>query len=94
MDRQVKHLGHRIELGEVEDAARRVDGVENCCALYNKEKEHLWLFYEGEADSKAIIMYFRENMPAFMVPRKLQKLDKLPALPNGKTDMQALKGYF
>ena len=94
MDRQVKHFGHRIELGEVEDAARRVDGVENCCALYNKEKEVLWLFYEGAADSKAIVMYFRENMPAYMVPRKLMKLDKLPALPNGKTDMQALKGYF
>ena len=29
-----------------------------------------------------------------MVPRKLVALEKLPALPNGKTDMQTLKGYF
>ena len=33
-------------------------------------------------------------MPAFMVPRKIIKLDELPALPNGKTDMNALKAYF
>ena len=46
------------------------------------------------ATSKDIVLYFRQNMPAFMVPRKLINLEKLPTLPNGKTDMQTLKGYF
>lgn len=94
MDRQIKHLGHRIELGEIEGAALKVEGVTACCSLYNKPKEHLYLFYVGDATSKDIVLYFRKNMPAFMVPRKLVNLDKLPTLPNGKIDMQTLKTYF
>ncbi len=94
MDRQIKHLGHRIELGEIEESARKVEGVTDCCSLYNKPKEHLYLFYTGDATSKDIVLYFRKNMPAFMVPRKLVNLDKLPTLPNGKIDMQTLKTYF
>ena len=94
MDRQIKHLGHRIELGEIEEAARKIEGVVDCCSLYNKPKEHLYLFYTGDATSKDIVLNFRKNMPAFMVPRKLVNLDKLPTLPNGKIDMQTLKSYF
>ena len=93
-DRQIKHLGHRIELGEIEEAARKIDGVVDCCSLYNKPKEHLYLFYTGTATSKDIVLAFRQNMPAFMVPRKLVNLDVLPTLPNGKLDMQTLKTYF
>ncbi len=94
MDRQVKHLGHRIELGEIEETAKNIMGIDDCCAMYHKEKENLYLFYTGEASSKDIILSFRSVMPAFMVPRKIVKLDKLPVLPNGKTDMQILKQYF
>lgn len=93
-DRQIKHLGHRIELGEIEETAKKIAGVTDCCALYYKEKATLYLFYTGDVGAKDITIYFRKNMPAFMVPRKLVALEKLPALPNGKTDMQTLKGYF
>ena len=93
-DRQIKHMGHRIELEEIEGAAKRVDGVRTCCSLYQKEKELLYLFYTGDATPKEITLFFRAQMPAFMVPRKIMQLDELPALPNGKTDMYALKAYF
>ena len=93
-DRQIKHLGHRIELGEIEETAKKISGVLDCCSLYNKPKEHLYLFYTGDATSKDIVLYFRANMPAFMVPRKLVNLDAMPTLPNGKIDMQTLKSYF
>ena len=93
-DRQIKHLGHRIELGEIEETAKKLEGVTDCCALYHKEKATLYLFYTGQATPKEIVLYFRQNMPAFMVPRKQVQLDKLPTLPNGKTDMQMLKTYF
>lgn len=93
-DRQIKHMGHRIELGEIEETAKKIDGVLDCCALYNKPKEHLYLFYTGEATSKEIVLYFRKNLPAFMAPRKLVNLEQLPTLPNGKLDMQALKSQF
>ena len=94
MDRQIKHLGHRIELDEIEITARAVEGVEDCCALYDASKSLLYLFYSGEATPKEIALYFRASMPAFMVPRKTKKLDQLPKLPNGKTDMRALRELF
>lgn len=93
-DRQIKHMGHRIELGEIEKTAGDVSGVMECCALYHKEKELLYLFYTGNAASKEIVLHFRSVLPAFMVPRKLIKLDTLPRLPNGKLDMQTMKTYF
>ena len=93
-DRQIKHMGHRIELEEIESTAKAIEGVSDCCSLYQKEKELLYLFYVGEAAPKAITLYFRANLPAFMTPRKLIQLDELPTLPNGKIDMTTLKSYF
>ncbi|MGN1112970.1 MAG: amino acid adenylation domain-containing protein [Acutalibacteraceae bacterium] len=93
-DRQIKHMGHRIEPGEIEAAAKQVENLSDCCALYYKEKELLYLFYTGSASSKDIVLHFRKILPAFMVPRKLVNLQALPTLPNGKTDMKALEAYF
>lgn len=93
-DRQIKHMGHRIELGEIEKTAAEIAGVAECCALYHKEKELLYLFYTGDAVSKQIVLHFRTQLPAFMVPRKLIQLEELPRLPNGKLDMNSLKNYF
>lgn len=93
MDRQIKHLGHRVELGEIELAAQAVDGLDECCVIYNKEKEQIILFYVGECTAKDIAVCLRGTLPGFMVPRKNIKLDNMPRLSNGKTDMQALKNY-
>lgn len=93
-DRQIKHMGHRIELSEIEETAKQIQGITDCCSLYYKEKEHLYLFYTGDATSKDIVLHFRSQMPAFMVPRKLINLDSMPTLPNGKIDMQSLKSYM
>jgi acyl-coenzyme A synthetase/AMP-(fatty) acid ligase len=87
-------MGHRIELGEIESTACNIEGVSECCALYCKETELLYLFYTGQASSKEIVIHFRSNLPAFMVPRKLIKLETLPRLPNGKLDMQTMKSMF
>ena len=94
LDRQIKHMGHRIELGEIEKTAGECSGVLECCAMYQKEKEWLYLFYTGTAESKEIVMYFRKVLPSFMAPRKVVCLEKMPRLPNGKTDMQTLKTFL
>jgi len=93
-DRQIKHMGHRVELGEIEATAMRIAGVSECVSLYKKEKELLYLFYTGEATAKEITLYFRSVLPAFMAPRKIVSLPAMPRLPNGKTDMQALRAQM
>ena len=90
-DRQIKYMGHRIELEEIEVKALTIPGVDECAALYQEEKERMFLFYCGEATRKEIAHAFTSTMPAFMVPRKIVSLDAIPKLPNGKRDMNSLK---
>lgn len=90
-DRQIKHLGHRVELDEVEGTALTVDGVDECCVLYKKEVETIFLYYSGTATVKQIAVEMRKTLPGFMIPRKMIQLDTIPKLPNGKTDMNKLK---
>lgn len=89
-DRQIKHLGHRIELEEIELAAKRIDGVDDCVATYDSSKETLFLIYSGDAEKKDIVLNFRKKMPSFMVPRKVVKVEEIPHLPNGKVDAKAI----
>lgn len=93
-DRQVKHQGHRIELDEIEGTALQVDGVDECCALYDSGRERLYLFYTGDAAAREIALYFRRVLPGFMSPGRVVRLEDFPLLPNGKKDMQALKAQF
>ena len=91
MDRQIKHMGHRVELDEIEVAAKKVDGVHECVSLYNKAKEVLYLFYEGTCERKQLILGLRNILPGFMVPRKVIQMERLPRLANGKLDTNKLK---
>ncbi len=90
-DRQIKHMGHRIELDEVESAVMALPGIRECAALYHAEKETLCLFYAGEATPRELASSLRQTLPGFMIPRRIRTLDVLPRLPNGKTDMRRLK---
>lgn len=90
-DRQIKHMGHRVELDEVEYAANQIDGVAESCCIYRKDKETLFLFYTGETASRDVVLELRQVLPGFMVPRKVKALDTMPKLPNGKIDMNALR---
>jgi len=90
-DFQIKHMGHRIELGEVEATASSMETIQNACCLYSQEQEQLWLFYSGQSDNKELAKYLRTRIPSYMVPRKLVKLDTMPKSFNGKIDMEALR---
>lgn len=91
MDRQIKHMGHRVELDEIEYAANQIEGLDECAALYSKEKETIWLFYSGIVEKRCIALALRQVLPMFMLPRKITKLDSIPKLSNGKIDMNQLK---
>ena len=80
-----------MELDEVEHAANVVEGVAESCVIYNKAKEVLILFYTGDCDRRSLALALRDELPGFMVPRKIKKLEQLTKLPNGKYDMKKLE---
>lgn len=89
-DYQVKYMGHRIELEEIEKAVSEVDGVERCCAIFDEEKQKLYGFYTGEIDKKELHSKLKELLPRYMVPGILEQLDTFPMTKNGKTDRRLL----
>lgn len=89
-DYQVKHCGKRIELGEIEAAASRIKMVNACCCVKEEESDEIVLFYEGQADSKEIMIGLKESLPRYMIPTKVIQKDRLPILSNGKMDRKTL----
>jgi amino acid adenylation domain-containing protein len=91
-DFQIKHLGYRIELGEIEHAVLQVDGIRNCCVVYNQDKREIVLFHESNQDlSPAIIRKsLSKRLAKYMLPTVFHQLDKMPLNGSGKIDRQKL----
>ena len=89
-DYQIKHMGHRVELGEIEADVNSIKGVASSCAVYLKKKDRIELYYEGGPSEEEMLSYLKEKLPRYMVPTKTYKMDKLPLSPNGKIDRKGL----
>lgn len=91
-DFQIKHLGYRIELAEIELACSSIDRVQNVCVLYSKEEKEIALFYEGSEDVSPgeIRRQLAATLPKYMIPTAFHRLEEMPRNPNGKIDRLAL----
>lgn len=91
-DHQIKHMGYRIELDEVEHAVNNIDKIDICCCIYNKEKEKIILYYQSkEPISAEIFRELKRDFPKQMIPNQLYHTRTLPLNKNGKVDRIALK---
>lgn len=85
-DYQIKHMGHRIELGEIEVNVNLLKGISTSCCIYDKEKGKIVLYYVGEMDEKQLITILKEKLPRYMLPNKIERLERMPLTANGKID--------
>lgn len=91
-DYQIKHMGHRIELGEVETALNSVPFIDVACCLYDNVKGKIVCFYQSEVDDpREITKTISKLIPKFMWPNIYRRYDKLPLNKNGKIDRAKLK---
>lgn len=90
-DSQIKLMGHRIELAEIDGAATRVEGVGQAICVYDPERKLLVLFYTGTAERGTLAKRLRAVLPDFMMPRRFCQIERIPRLPSGKPDMQTLR---
>ena len=93
-DFQIKHMGHRIELAEVEMAVNALDGIQAAVCLYDETREKIVLVYQGEADAKDIFNGLKPVLPKFMFPQVFERLDAMPYTKNMKIDRVKLKQDF
>ena len=89
-DYQIKHMGHRIELGEIEANVNTLDGIYLSCAVYNKQKDRIVLYYTGTLEEGALKDILTEKVPRYMLPAVFTKLEDMPLTPNGKVDRKKL----
>lgn len=89
-DFQIKYLGHRIELEEIDKALMQVDEVVRSCTIFDSEKSKLYGFYIGDIDKKELHAKLKDFLPVYMIPTLLIKMDEFPITKNGKIDRKKL----
>ncbi len=94
-DAQIKHMGHRIELGDIEACALALSYISDCCCLYDREAEKIVLFLVCPEDfRKQVRKGLSERLPKYMIPHEFIFMDELPHNRNGKIDrVQLLNSY-
>lgn len=92
-DFQIKYLGHRIELEEIERAINKLPGIVRCCCVFDEKKSRLYGFYTGDVSKAELYIMLKEQLPEFMIPTALRPVDTIPLTANGKADRKALAAY-
>ena len=89
-DFQIKHMGHRIELEEIELEMNKIEGIERSCCVYDNEKSRLYGFYIGKVEPKELHEKLASKLPVFMIPNMLKQIETFPLNKNGKIDRKQL----
>ena len=94
IDNQVKLHGYRIELAEIESKMSHCPGVVSAAVDVVKQGniEFIVGYYTSEDNKElpAIQETLIAELPNYMVPSQLIRIDEMPLTPNGKIDKKAL----
>ena len=93
-DHQIKHMGYRIELEEIESALHCLEYVSEAAALHTSagglSRIIAVVAPSKDFDDAQIRQDLRELIPDYMVPSVVYREKALPKNPNGKVDRRFL----
>ncbi|MGB4985314.1 MAG: amino acid adenylation domain-containing protein [Erysipelotrichaceae bacterium] len=89
-DFQIKYLGHRIELEEIEKNINDIQDVTRCCCVFDEDKHRLYGYYIGQVDKEIIFQKLQERLPSHMIPTRLVQIEEFELNKNGKIDRKKL----
>ena len=89
-DSQVKIHGIRVELGDIENAACCIDGIEKASTVLKDEKITLFLQTQKSFNKRQFNLLLKEHVPKYMLPDAVVCLNQFPLNKNGKTDKKRL----
>lgn len=98
-DNQIKHMGYRIELEEIELALNALDGVSQAAVLYERVSVSYGKIVAHVAGNDSlskeeIRRALKVRLPEYMLPNVILLYAALPKNPNGKVDKKALAAKF
>jgi D-alanine--poly(phosphoribitol) ligase subunit 1 len=96
IDNQIKHMGYRIELEEIEAAFSSLQYINEVGVIYQKVNAELGQIKafvsvnENLRGDSPVIDDIKKLLPAYMVPRVIEMVTSLPKNANGKIDRNKL----
>jgi D-alanine--poly(phosphoribitol) ligase subunit 1 len=94
-DNQVKHMGQRVELGEIEILVNAMEKISASFCFYDHEQQKIVLIFEGDlADNKYILGELKNRVSKYMFPNIIIKVSQMPYNLNGKMDRALLKEKY
>ena len=96
-DNQIKKMGYRIELEEIENALNSIADVFESAVIFVNNQKHrskIIAFVKSEIDAKELKEKLKKKLPLYMIPDVYQYVDVLPKNQNGKINRIALKKEF
>lgn len=85
-DFQIKYMGHRIELEEIETALGGLETVERACCWFDSAKNRIAACFCGSGEPEEVKKQLYGLLPDYMVPALVYKMSELPLNSNGKID--------
>jgi D-alanine--poly(phosphoribitol) ligase subunit 1 len=97
-DNQIKHMGYRIELEEIEAALSGLAYLSQAAVVHGELRglsQIVAVVASGEGVSEGQIRDdLKSILPSYMLPTQIHLLPELPKNPNGKVDRRALQEAY
>jgi D-alanine--poly(phosphoribitol) ligase subunit 1 len=98
-DNQIKHMGYRIELEEIEHALAKLPLVNQAVVIYQRANTAYgkligFVACSADVDDRTLREALGEFLPDYMVPSRIVVRTELPKNANGKVDRQQLNALL
>ncbi|USV99563.1 non-ribosomal peptide synthetase [Pseudomonas pergaminensis] len=90
LDQQVKLRGFRVEPEEIEARMLALEGIAQAVVLVRDAQLIGYYTAPAELDEQQVKTALAAELPEYMVPALLMRLDSMPLSPSGKLDRRAL----
>ncbi len=98
VDNQIKHMGYRIELEEVETALNQIDYVAQAAVVHGQfrglSRMVAAVITTDKIDDKQLRADLGQIIPGYMIPNAFHTLDSLPKNANGKVDRKKITEMY
>lgn len=96
-DGQIKHMGYRVELGEIETAVGAVSGIDSAVCFFDSDEDAIVCCVQSAddgVDAAFLVSAVKNRLQKYMMPNKWRVYGRMPVNANGKIDRVRLKEEY
>tara|TARA_Y100000389_G_scaffold203999_1_gene254462 strand:+ start:2940 stop:4463 length:1524 start_codon:yes stop_codon:yes gene_type:complete len=99
-DTQIKHMGFRIELNELEIVLNKISSIKETCVFYIKNKYKTYgkiisvISISKKISKEEVYSFIKKHLPKYFLPQELFFVKDLPKNFNGKIDRALIRKNY